>query len=568
MNLKKYMPYAIPLLLISFLAACNSTEHHGNEIGITNFYVQSFDTSNSSTSQHTLAPYMIRWLEIENIHYLMIPNSADTNHLRIYFDASAPVFAGSYELISGEYTDVFANRNGEPVTLTSDDYSYTIIAMQSSEIATIFIQTESGHLNDIHEDQRHRETAQILMICADGKTILYDGIADRFNGRGNATWRRDKRPYNIRLSESTDLLGIGDAQHRHWALLADHIDDSRLRNTVSLHLAQELGMEATARVRPVDVYINNEYMGLYLLTERVARIDTILPITDLEAATAQVNQGRLSDFPHVGQINFVPNTQKYFDIPNDPHDITGGYLLEWQLSSRYGHQPSAFVTVRGQAVMLRAPSFASRAQMEYISTLIQNMEDAIYSPTGYNDLGRHFTEYIDIHSFAMMYVFQEFTMNLDAGITSFFIYKESDLVSDGLLRAAPPWDFDNTFGRFSERDGINLRNPELFWANQGRIHGNDDYMPHILTALWQHEQFQELSREIWNEFFLPVVYGILDETVETTVLQTVHEYEAIIRDSLKMEWVRWEMEIPHEVTVNFLVDFIARRINFLNEQWN
>jgi len=560
------------LLTASFLFACNSIienqEYFVDGTGIINFYVQSAAPSDSSENTDAQAPYLVRWLEIDRIHYLMIPNSADIHQLIIYFQASAPVFVGDVELISGAYTDLFANRSGESITLTSDGYSYEVVAMQSSEIATMFIQTESGHLEDIHEDQSHRETARILMICADGQTILYDGEADRFNGRGNSTWQRDKRPYNIRLAESTDLLGVGDAQHRHWALLADHFDPSRLRNTISHHLAQEVGLEAAIRVRPVDVYINNEYMGLYLLTERAARIDTVLTITDLEAKTERVNLGRLSDFEHVGDMTFTPGARRYFAIPEDPADITGGYLLEWQLERRYNAQPSGFITDRSQAVVLRAPTHASRAQMDYISTFVQELEDAIYSPTGYNALGRHFTEYIDERSLAEMYVFHEFIMNVDAAATSFFFYKESDLVGNGLLRAAPPWDFDLTLGRIGERDGVDLRNPELFFVNQGRISWNPDYTPHILTAAWQHESFRALSMEVWNEVFVPVVYGILDENVETNVLQTVHEYEAIIRASLKMEWVRWEMEVPHEQTIAFLVDFIERRINFLNEQWN
>jgi len=567
MNREKYTLFAIFLVVgliflvtINLLTETETQEYEVDGTGIVSFYVQSASSGRSSRNRHDIAPYMIRWLEIDDIHYLMIPNSADINQLTIHFRASAPVFLGDVQLTSGEYTDLFANRNGEPIVLTSDGYSYEVIIMESSEIATLFIQTESGHLEGVHASRRNREGAQILMIDEDGQTVLYEGDIDHIHGRGNFTWTRDKRPYSLRLPHATDLLGIGDASHRHWALLADYLDYSRLRNTISHRLAEELGLKAAVRVRPVDLYINNEYMGLYLLTERV-RIDTIIPLTDLEAITRRVNQRPLSEFEQVGDMDFAPGARRYFDILRDPPDITGGYLLEWQLSVRHGNDPSAFVTDRGQSVMLGAPTHASRAQMEYISTFVQEMEDAIYSPTGYNDLGRHFTEYIDLRSIAEMYVFQEFIMNLDAGITSFFLYKESDLVSDGLLRAAPPWDFDVTFGNYSfVRDGVDLRNPELFWANQGRIHGNSDHTPHILTALWQHEQFRELSMEIWREEFAPIL--------TESLIEMVREYEANIKYSAQMEWVRWDVEMPHHEAVDIVVDFIRRRIDFLNEQWN
>jgi len=541
--------------------------HDTTGSGMTHFYVESAPSSGASFDLQTPPPYFISWLEIGGIHYVMLPNSANVNQLVVHFQAGDPVFVESVELTSGEATDLFANRNGVPMTLTSGDHQYQVVVMEGSEIATLFIQTESGHLENIHADQSHRETAQILMMDDDGETILYNGEADRFNGRGNTTWTRSKKPYNLRLTEATNLLGVDGADHRHWALLADAFDGTRLRNTISHGLAEEVGMEAAIRVRPVDVYINNQYMGLYLLTERAARIDTVLPITDLESLTEQVNERPLSEFEHTGNMAFEPGARRYFDIPFDPPDITGGYLLEWQLEARYDHSPSGFVTERSQAVVLRAPYHASQAQMDYISTFIQEMEDAIYSPTGYNDLGRHFTEYIDIRSAAEMYLFQEFIMNIDAAATSFFFYKESDLVGDGLLRAAPPWDFDLTLGIRFERDGVDLADPEAFFVNQGRISWNPDYTPHILAALWQHEEFRELAMEIWREEFAPVVVGLIDPTVETNTLMTVREYEERIRDSIRMEWVRWEITSSHEGSVIRVIDFIRRRIDFLNEEW-
>ena len=568
MDIKRYVLFLGALFAGMIILYSRS---YGEKInGIAYLYVQSVSSSNFGVGNpYDPEPHMIRWLEIDEIYYLMIPNSANINHLKVHFAASDPVFSGAYELTSGTYTSIFANQNGKPLILTSGDHTYQVKVMQSSEIATLFIQTESGHLEDIHASRSHQETAHILFIDDDGKTIIYNGVADRFSGRGNSTWRRPKKPYNIRLTEPTDLLGSGDAKHRHWAILADYMDNSRLRNTISHHLAQELGLEAAVRVRPIDVYINNEYMGLYLLTERV-RIDTILPITDLEAATANVNGAPLSAFEHIGDQDFLPNARKYFDIPNNPADITGGYLLEWQLAARFDNSLSGFGTSRGQAVMLRAPVHATQAQIEYISNFIQEMEDAIYSPTGYNGLGRHFTEYIDLESIVYMYVFQEFIKNLDAGTTSFFFYKESDLVDDGLLRAAPPWDFDLSLGNdwFPERYGIDMTDPKSFFVNQGRIRHNPDRTPHILAVLWEHECFRSLSAEVWHETFAPIVKGLLGiNDVEMSILESVREYEAVIRDSAKMEWVRWGVETPHAEAVDFVIYFIEGRINFLNEQW-
>ena len=126
------------------------------------------------------------------------------------------------------------------------------------------------------------------------------------------------------------------------------------------------------------------------------------------------------------------------NIPNNPENITGGYLLEYDLPDRYVKEVSGFVTSRNQTIVVKAPEYASEAQVKYISALYQDFEDAVFSANGYNAKGKHYTEYIDVASFAKMYVFQEYVKNLDAGLTSFYIYKDKD--SDVFV-AAPVWDF-------------------------------------------------------------------------------------------------------------------------------
>lgn len=74
--------------------------------------------------------------------------------------------------------------------------------------------------------------------------------------------------------------------------------------------------------------------------------------------------------------------------------------------------------------------------------------------------------------------------------------------------------------------------------------------------------------EIWREEFAPVVIGLIDSDTPTNTLMTVREYEEAIRDSIQMEWVRWEITSSHARSVNRVIDFIERRIHFLNEEWS
>jgi hypothetical protein len=551
------------IFLISlFIAPPPSTEPATD--GITEFWFEGSGIRSDSYNRRK-ATDMINWLPVGDRYYLMVPQSADLSKLRVFFVSGGPVIAGETELISGQPTDVFAKNSN--VTLTCGTRSYSVITVQSSAIPTVFIATASGNLESVHASKDNREAAKILIVEDDGVTVAYNGAANRLNGRGNATWWYEKKPYNFRLDTSAALLGMGDA--RHWALIANYVDHSHLRHLLAYELSAEVGIEFSARTHPVDMYMNNEYMGLYFLTERIRVGNPLVDITDLEAATVLANGGLSLDvFPQSGLNEFSTGTYKYFDIPNDPADITGGYLLEWELRDRYQNEASGFVTNRGQAVVISHPRYVSKRQAEYIRAFAQDMEDAVYSRTGYNDKGIHFTHYIDEYSFAKMYVLQEFTMNLDAAITSFYVYKDSDLSGDGKLRAAPPWDFDLAFGNHGYRDGVDLRNPGLWWVNSGRIFQNTGWMPHILNALYRHDSFKNESARIWRTYFAGPADKMVNpnSTAETRVVRYIGDYAADIDASAVMNRYLWR-NASFSSSVNSLIEFTAKRAGFLTREW-
>ena len=52
-------------------------------------------------------------------------------------------------------------------------------------------------------------------------------------------------------------------------LTANYIDGTHLLNAVGMKIGQFLEMPFTNRILPVEVTINNEYLGLFMLTEQV-----------------------------------------------------------------------------------------------------------------------------------------------------------------------------------------------------------------------------------------------------------------------------------------------------------
>jgi len=441
------------------------------------------------------------------------------------------------------------------------------VLLQGSLIPTIFITTESGGLDYIHADQNNRERVEFIFVDENGY-IEHRGGGD-INGRGNYTWLQPKRPYNFRLASGVRLPLFGLGEGRHWTLLANYLDYTRVRNIAALNLARALNISHTPRLRPVDVFINGEYAGIYDLVERRS-INHSVNITDLQEETAAVNDAPLSSFPRGGVHAPTPGTIKYYEIPNNPGDISGGYLLEIQFGRRYMREFSGFVTDRGMAVNILAPSAASREQVMYIRDFFQQIEDAVYSPSGYTADDVHFSELLCIRAFAMKYIFQEFILDADTGITSFFMYKEKCGMGSGRLYPGPAWDLDLTLGNFANTMEDGLRDPHIWWANDGHIDKDRDMPPHILNALYRHDIFRGTVHEMWANHAAPVIRVLvgLDEGTNEN-LRCIDSYINEITDSRGMDMVRWPFPAGRSFStqVTDITHFAYTRYLFLDKHW-
>ena len=441
-----------------------------------------------------------RW-ENEGKLYLFLPADADTSSLQVELEAASEVKLDGTAVADG---DIISLPTGTH-TLATADKSYTLYVLQSANVASVHITTESGSMDYVHADKSNKEAADIIIID-DGEVIVEKEL-EYIKGRGNSTWKYVKKPYNIKFDKKIDLFGMGKA--KKWSLLANYNDESVLRNYIALNLAQDAGIVYTSEQVYVDLYINNEYYGNYTLTESVEVGETRVNIRDLEGETEDVNTEELDSYSLGGaQVKdyeeLKGGTQKWVNIPNDPDDITGGYLLECELPSRYVDEVSGFISNRNQPIVVKAPEYASEAQVKYISALYQEFEDALFSETGYNSLGKHYTEYIDVESFVKMFVFQDYVKNLDVGQTSFYMYKDA---GSDVFVAAPVWDFDYALGNNYQLNEGDLKDPEGWWAGIRfyRTANDSKYQPIILAALFKHDDFFAQAVDAWQNTFAPIL---------------------------------------------------------------
>ncbi len=264
----------------------------------------------------------------------------------------------------------------------------------------------------------------------------------------------------------------------------------------------------------------------------------------------------------------MEGTQRWYDIPNNPTDITGGYLLELEIGKRYANEPSGFVTNNSQRVVVKAPEFVSKDQVEYISGYWQEMEDALCSDDGYNSLGKHYSEYIDLVSYARQYLIQEWSSNWDAGLTSNYFYKDLN----DKIHAGPIWDFDTTLLNYAGRDGVDLTDPTNLHAKSRNLFYNSligsntvKSFPNIYALGFKHKAFVETVESENKNNLIPAAWNIINKKVD--------KYADSIENAAVMNAIRWNyyettdadtIKMGYREEVGRVKDFMKARTEFLS----
>lgn len=428
---------------------------------------------------------------------------------------------------------------------------------------SLFLNTDSGSLDFLHADKANQEAGSYLFLSGTDE-LIYQGRLEEMHCRGNASWSdTEKKSYQLTLMENVDLFGMGS--DRQWLLLANAFDSTLLRNRIAFAFSRQLDLSFTPDTMSVDVYANGEFLGNYLLTEKVEIDQNRVNIRNLEKETEAMNAGTLleeSEF-FMEQQGRLFSTKGYM-IEKEPENISGGYLLEIEMSDRYGLEASGFITSRMQPVVFNSPAYASHAQVSYIANRYQDFEDAVFSEDGCSPYtGAHYTDYIDLQSFARKYLVEELTKNLDAAFTSQFFYKPDDSVSTRFF-AGPAWDYDKSIGvSGTTENGIQLQDPEGLYA-ASKTKDSD-----IWYALYQQEDFRELAIRIYGEELEPAARLIANEVIG--------EMAKAQEDSALHNMIRWQVfgEEPgaegklarYYEEVDKLQDFLNRRLDFLNREW-
>ena len=327
-------------------------------------------------------------------------------------------------------------------------------------------------------------SATITYFDANGNNHLDDSpsLSSRamFRTRGASSRNFDKKGYLIKLMKD-DLLSnrklsfSGMAADNEWALHGPFIDKTLLRNYLCYNLSGEI-MNYAPNVRFCELFLNGEYMGVYLLMEKVTY-----------SSNGRINISRTD--PDMVETSYIVQIDREIDDP----------LAELETFGYSSYLTTTHSSKSGRMQIVYPSKTLTEIQREYIKNDVSAFEKALFS-FDYDNPRRGYAHYIDVDSFIDYFLINEFTLNYDAVSLSTFLYRDPR----SKLKLCV-WDFNSTFNNY-EFSNIT---PETFklhtamWYKQ--LFKDENFVANTVDRYW------ELRETHFNEDYL---FDYIDKTVE------------------------------------------------------
>ncbi|MCM1223841.1 MAG: CotH kinase family protein [Lachnospiraceae bacterium] len=337
-------------------------------------------------------------------------------------------------------------------------------------------------------DKENYVTCSVSVMNAEKKyCFAYRSAGIR--GRGNSTWSMPKKPYKLKFDSKVDLFGNGAA--KKWTLIANYCDPSLIRNYLAYTIGSELdGISATTtKIQCVELFLNGQYDGVYLICEQNETGKTRVNIED--------------DFMKADK----------------PEDM--GYLLEMDNrgynENNLGVADKDYFLVNGNAYVVKSPDYEDlksdqsfTAYVKYIKRYVGSAWEAVLSGD-YDTI----KEYINVESFVDAYILNELFNTCDVGWTSFWMYKQEN----GKLFCGPVWDFDISSGNCNYNNSCDSN---VLWAKN-----NNSWFTKLLECK---EFYKSVSERLKAN----------RETIKTIINDSVNDLLNNYRGSFERNFERWD----------------------------
>ena len=500
-------------------------------------YTVSKDFGNSVKNYFIKISYVTEYpIEMKSFSFLSELNPTLTQDVNLTFDGvdtfSAAVnelcdiekLVASYDVVGGlvqvnsleQTTGISSNDFNKPVTYkvanttNSTSQNFYIEISYFTGLPRILIDTDNTPIVS-------KEDYVAGFVSVKGGLVFEDLEAQemKIKGRGNSTWDHPKKPYQLKFSDKTAMLTM--AEDKKWLFLAEYSDKSLIRNKIALDLGAMSRLDYTPKGEYAEVFLNNEYNGTYLITQKV-----------------EVKSNRLN----------LPDNGYLIEIDQD-HRVDADDVF---------FQPTIYTQRYGTNVFnIKEPSVDYNTEaFNLIKEYINNFEAALFG-ADFKDAQAGYQAYIDVPSFIDWYLIQEIAKSVDAQWYSsiYFNYVPGDKIKMG-----PLWDFDLSFGNVDYADS---RYSEGFWVKENLWY----------KRLFEDPAFESKVKERFLYFY----------NNSNVILDKIDEYATHLERSQAQNYQTWPTLgtyvwpnpvyfDTHIEEVVHLKEWIAKRMEWLHSEFN
>jgi len=345
-----------------------------------------------------------------------------------------------------------------------------------------------------------------------------------------------KKSYGIELwttaGQDTSFSLLGMPVEEDWVLHGPYSDKSLMRNVLTFELWSKTGRYGS-RTRYVELIINNDYKGVYVLMEKVKRDKNRIDISKL---TGDENSG---------------------------DDLTGGYIIKidkfdgTNSGEGWGSQFAPPNMSRENQVIYFQFDYPknrniTEAQRSYIKAYTNEFEKALSGMDFRNPI-TGYQAFIDDDSFVDFAILNEINRNVDGYRLSTFLYKGKES-SGGKLSIGPPWDFNLAFGNANYCDGSVTSG----WAWDFNYVCNEDFwlIPFWWRRLMVDPEFVAKLQIRWAD----LRNGAF---ADAAIISFIDSVAQVLEEPQKRNFQRWNVLGQYIWPNNFVGNSYAAEIDYL-----
>ncbi len=417
--------------------------------------------------------------------------------------------------INGErvYNNKTAIDFHDEMMVKFDDKKVKFIVKREHAVPVVYINTDN------EEEITTKEYYIGCRVRIDGKNMYEDYVtiteADSIRGRGNSTWNwYPKKPYRIKLDKKAELLGLNKG--KSYVLLANYRDPSHMMNAVAFDMARYMEMPYTNNYRFVEVYLNDDYIGLYQLTEQIQQGE--------ERVAVEADGGLLLSMDCDDGPNLSPNATDNFFSEEIYVNYSGSNI----------------------PVCVKHPEDPTTTQLEEIRSQFGDLERVIVA-YDYDT----FKEVMDVQSYMSFFIIQEMTRNVELPAPrSMYIHRHAN----GMWAMGPVWDFDGGYaydwgenhGYFGSQGWICGDNPGAYMS------GNTDFF----DRMFANEEYKADFKEYWNS---------VSNGMYTYAMQQMQNNYMQAKAAMERDADRWPISKSYSTSINQLRNWLGERIQLYQQ---